>query len=75
MYLSGTLFVHDASPYEQYSLNIKQAYKQTLQRSNTCTHETVNWVAQQSDSFEFAVMTHTSETERKEERVLRDVQF
>lgn len=63
----GTLSVFDASLFEQCKVNIKQAYKRALLRSDTFMYENVHRVDRQQDNSEFLVKTHISETENKAE--------
>lgn len=67
--LFGTLSVLGASPFEQYNVSVKQVYKKTFRRSDTCMYDTVNGVECQLESSGFAVKTQTSESENKAKQV------
>lgn len=76
----GALFVFDASPLKQYSVSIKQAYKQTSQERGTYINETMNRDERQLNWSKFALITQFLGTENqakgsKQTRLLRDVAF
>lgn len=52
------------SSFEQYKKIMKQAHKQTSQRSGTCINETLSKVERQLDRSEVATDIHILEMER-----------
>lgn len=51
----GTFSVYDASPFEQYRMNIKHTYRNNSTGRNTCMNERVGMVGRRLDWTQIAL--------------------